>query len=68
MAMKRELEIVISPEGEVSMQVKCVSGSACEDFTKFLEDALGGEIIERRRTAEYYQAEETTKIRQTTKD
>ena len=57
--MKRELEVTITPDGKVSMQVKCMSGSSCEDFTKFLEDALGGEIIDRQRTAEFYQQEET---------
>lgn len=65
--MKRELEVTISPDGKVNMQVKCVSGAACEDFTKFLEEALGGEIIERKRTAEYYQEEENVQNRQTTK-
>ena len=55
--MKRELEVVIGPDGKVSMQVKCVAGAACEDMTKALEDALGGEIIDRQRTAEYYQDE-----------
>ena len=67
MAMKRELEVTIGPDGKVSMQVKCVAGSACEEFTKPLEEALGGEIIDRQRTAEYYQDEEEIKQRQSTK-
>ena len=64
MAMKREMEVTISPSGEVSMTVKCVPGKACEEFSQFLEDALGGEVLDRTRTAEYYEEveEATNKI------
>ena len=62
--MKREMEVTITPDGKVSMQVKCVPGKACEEFSEFLEDALGGEVIERQRTAEYYQEEEQTAQKQ----
>lgn len=55
MAQRKELEITISPSGEVSVQVKCVPGQACVEETKFLEEALGGEIKSRELTSEYYQ-------------
>jgi hypothetical protein len=55
---KQDIEITISPTGEVSFQVKGVKGSSCIDETKFLEEALGGAVIERERTPEYYQQPE----------
>lgn len=55
---KQELEITISPSGEVSFTVKGVKGGACLDETKFLEDALGGSVIERERTTEFYEQSE----------
>lgn len=65
--MKREMEVTITPDGKVSMQVKCVPGKACEEFSKFLEDALGGEVLDKQRTAEYYQEEEKGQHKLTTK-
>mgnify|MGYP001563463363 FL=1 len=55
MAQKRELEITVSPEGEVSVKVKGIAGSGCLAATKFLEDVLGGEVASREHTDEYYQ-------------
>jgi hypothetical protein len=55
MAQRKELEITIGPDGKVSVKVKCVAGQSCVDETKFLENALGGEIESRELTEEYYQ-------------
>ena len=52
---KQDIEIVISPTGEVSFTVKGVKGSSCIDETKFLEDALGGGVLDRQKTSEYYE-------------
>lgn len=54
MAQRKELEITISPSGEVSVQVKCVPGQQCLEETKFLEDALGNNVTDRQLTADYY--------------
>ena len=54
MAARKELEITISPTGEVSVQVKYVPGQACVEETKFLEDALGT-VKDRQLTSDYYQ-------------
>ena len=56
---KQDIEITISPSGEVSFTVKGVKGSACLDETKFLEAALGGGVLEQEKTSEYYQESET---------
>ena len=54
---KQDIEITISPKGEVSFEMKGVKGGACLGETKFLELALGGDgaVVEQQRTAEYYE-------------
>jgi hypothetical protein len=57
---KQDIEIVISPKGEVTFVVKGVKGPACLDETKFLEAALGGEaaVVDQQKTGEYYEQSE----------
>ncbi len=56
MAVRQEIEIQISADGEISFQVKGVPGSACLELTKTLEAELGV-VVERQKTSEYYQEE-----------
>ena len=51
---KQDIEITISPTGEVSFTIKGVKGPQCIEETKFLEEALGG-VVTRERTSEYYE-------------
>ncbi len=53
-AQKKELEITIGPDGNVSVRVKCGDGTTCVDDTKFLEAALGGQVENRELLPEYY--------------
>ena len=55
MAERKELEITITPEGEVQVRVKCIKGQSCVDETRFLEEALGDTIESRELTDEYYE-------------
>ncbi len=55
---KQDIEITISPTGEVAFVVKGVKGASCLDETKFLEDALGGAVVEREKTSEFYEQSE----------
>ncbi len=55
MAVKHELEIVISPSGEIQLKVKGMAGDGCLELTKALEEELGL-VLEREKTSEYYQA------------
>lgn len=48
-----ELEIVITPQGKVEIEVKGVQGPGCKDLTRALEDALGA-VDERELKPEYY--------------
>lgn len=56
MAVKQELEITITPDGEVKIEVKGVKGSSCVDLTKDIEEALGT-VKARENTSEFYQQE-----------
>ena len=58
MAELQELEVLIKPDGEVVIEVKGVKGERCLDITKPLEQLLGGEIVGRTHTDEYYQQSE----------
>ena len=55
---KQDIEIVIDAKGVVTFTVKGVKGCACLDETKFLEAALGGDVVEQEKTAEYYEEQE----------
>jgi hypothetical protein len=55
-----EIEITVGPDGTVDLQVKGVKGKRCLDLTKDLEDALGGDVEQRKHSAEYYETEATT--------
>jgi len=58
MASMQELEISIAPDGTVSFQIKGVKGPKCLDETKFLEEALGGEVLSREKTSDFYQEDQ----------
>jgi Protein of unknown function (DUF2997) len=55
---KQDIEIVISPKGEVTFTIKGVKGPNCLAETKFLEEALGGVVTEQVKTGEYYEQSE----------
>jgi len=55
---KQDIEIVIAPNGEVTFTVKGIKGGSCLSETKFLEDALGGAVVEQQKTGEYYEQSE----------
>jgi hypothetical protein len=55
---KQDIEVVISPSGEVTFTVKGIKGGSCLDETKFLEQALGGGVIDQQKTGEYYEQSE----------
>ena len=55
MARRQEIEITIGPDGVVSFQIKGVKGPQCLAETAFLEEALGGAVLEREKTGEFYE-------------
>ncbi|MFI0484037.1 DUF2997 domain-containing protein [Actinomadura sp. 9N215] len=47
-----EIEVTIDPDGTTRVEVRGVPGAGCLDLTEGLEDALGGEVVERELTPE----------------
>ena len=59
-----EIEIVISADGQVTVEVKGAVGASCTDLTRALEEALG-EVEARTCKVEFYeQAEAGEQLRQ----
>ena len=52
--MARVIEVVVSPQGQATVQTKGYAGGDCLQASRFLEQALGVTTAERR-TAEYHQ-------------
>jgi hypothetical protein len=51
--MSRIIEIVVSPEGQSTVQTRGFSGRTCQEASKFIEQALGTKVQETL-TAEFY--------------
>lgn len=54
----QEIDVYVQPDGTVKVEVRGVKGRKCLDLTKGLEEALGGQIVERVHTDEYNEAEQ----------
>jgi hypothetical protein len=53
--MKPTVEIIITPQGEISIDAVNFKGADCEKATAYLEEALGV-VGSRAKKPEYYQA------------
>ena len=56
------IKISIDKSGKVSFTVEGVKGEDCIAETKFLEDALGGQVTQRETTAEYYEQPDLSEV------
>ena len=56
--MPRILEVIVSPQGETTVQTKGYAGADCLQASKFLEQALGV-VTNDQKTSEFYQTETT---------
>ena len=50
----KQIEIVVSPIGDISIDAVGFKGSDCEQATKFLEEALGV-VAQKQKKPEYHQ-------------
>jgi len=57
------IEIIVDRAGHATVQTKGFVGSACQDASRFLEQALGKQI-EEQRTAEFYRQAEGQPLQQ----
>lgn len=51
--MMQVIEVIVSPDGKVTVQTKGFAGSACKAASATLEQALGLQVSEKL-TAEFY--------------
>jgi hypothetical protein len=56
--MPRIIEVIVSPQGETTVQTKGYAGSDCLQASKFIEQALGITVADRK-TSEYYEPIQT---------
>lgn len=52
--MKRNIEVIVSSAGEVSINAVGFKGTDCEHATRFLEEALGS-VAQKETKPEFYQ-------------
>lgn len=56
--MPRIIEVIVSPQGEVTLQTKGYAGSDCLQASKFLEQTLGV-VTNDQKTTEFFETETT---------
>ena len=54
--MSQHIEVLITPDGQTSIQTLGFTGSSCQPASRFLEEALGRQLSEQR-TPDFYQAQ-----------
>ena len=63
--MTRVIEVIVSPQGETTVQTKGYTGADCLHASRFLEQALGVAHTDRK-TAEFYHANAEQQVQQET--
>ena len=56
--MSQTIEILVTQEGETTVQTQGFTGTSCQEASKFIEEALGNRTGERL-TGEFYQSQPT---------
>ena len=62
--MARLIEVIVSPQGETTVQTKGYVGADCLQASRFLEQALGV-VSADHKTGEFYQSIPTEQCQQT---
>lgn len=62
MAKRHDININITADGKVELEVKGVDGPLCLDITRELEQELGV-VVNREKTSEYYKQPDVTEIK-----
>ncbi len=55
--MAKEVEIEISPNGEINIDMKSFKGVSCETELNKLIAQLGATLVSKKRKQEYYQSD-----------
>ena len=54
----QEIDIFISTNGTIKVEIRGAKGQKCRTITKEMEELLGGQVLDRILTDEYYQEQE----------
>jgi hypothetical protein len=54
----QQIQIVIDKHGNVQLEVSGAPGRSCLDLTKNMEEKLGGQVVQREYSREFYAAKE----------
>ncbi|QDU24952.1 hypothetical protein ETAA8_00130 [Anatilimnocola aggregata] len=57
----KTIEIIVSPTGATTVVTHGFTGAACQEASRFLEQALGARLSEQR-TSAFYEATPTTAV------
>lgn len=60
--MKRTVEVIVAPSGEIQIDAVGFTGADCEKATRFLEEALG--VVSNRAKKPEYHAATSTRTQQ----
>lgn len=60
---EREIEITIAPDGEVNLHLKGYKGQGCLDVARLFAKVVG-EMKSHEKTGEFYEPDESVRIRQ----
>ena len=58
---RHELEVIITPSGEIRVEVKGAKGKACLQYVELFEERVG-RVKQQRNTQEFYEPERRTGI------
>jgi Protein of unknown function (DUF2997) len=58
---RHELEVIVTPSGEVRVEVKGAKGKACLEYVELFQERVG-RVKQKRLTSEYYEPERKSGI------
>lgn len=60
--MKKEIQIIINPDGTTEIDLKGYAGKGCGKITDELVKALSGEVVKRDQKCEYHKPQQKPKV------
>ena len=65
MSELQEIQVTITPDGQVQIKVKGVKGDGCLALTRDIERYLGGKVVDRQKTDEFHATARTATTQKT---
>jgi len=58
--MKKKLNFIITPDGQVQLEVKGLKGKKCMEIAQSFAQAIDGQITKNQTTSEFFEPQEVT--------